>query len=68
MDAIAACVLGGTSLSGGKGFLFGTIIGSVFLTTLSNGLNLMGVSSYMQQVLKGLIIIAAVCMYERKKK
>ncbi|MDO4312207.1 MAG: ABC transporter permease [Eubacteriales bacterium] len=68
MDAIAACVLGGTSLSGGKGFLFGTIIGSIFLTTLSNGLNLMGVSSYMQQVLKGLIIIAAVCMYERKKK
>ena len=67
MDAIAACVLGGTSLSGGKGFLFGTIIGSVFLTTLSNGLNLMGVSSYMQQVLKGLIIVAAVCMYERKK-
>lgn len=68
MDAIAACVLGGTSLNGGKGYLFGTIIGCLFLTTLSNGLNLVGVSSYMQQFLKGIIIILAVCMYERKHK
>lgn len=68
MDAIAACVLGGTSLSGGKGSLFGTIIGCLFLTVLANGLNLAGVSSYMQQFLKGIIIVAAVCMYERGKK
>ncbi|MGO2082999.1 ABC transporter permease subunit [Vagococcus sp.] len=67
MDAIAAVVLGGTSLSGGRGRIFGTLIGSLIIGTLNNGLNLLGVSSFYQQIVKGLVIIAAVLM-DRKKK
>lgn len=66
MDAIAAVVLGGTSLSGGKGRLFGTLIGVLIIGTLNNGLNLLGVSSFYQQVVKGVVIIVAVLL-DRKK-
>lgn len=60
LDAIAAVVLGGTIISGGKGTLTGTFIGAMVLGVLNNGLNLMGVSPYIQNVLKGAIILAAI--------
>jgi ribose transport system permease protein len=60
LDAIAAPVLGGTSLFGGVGSIGGTVIGAFIIGVLSNGLNLMGVPSYHQQVIKGLVFILAV--------
>ncbi|KYQ86755.1 MULTISPECIES: ribose ABC transporter permease [Thermoactinomyces] len=66
MDAIAAVVLGGTSLAGGKGRIFGTLVGALIIGTLNNGLNLLGVSSFYQQVVKGIVILIAV-LIDRKK-
>ncbi|AYW46526.1 ribose ABC transporter permease [Tetragenococcus koreensis] len=65
LDAIAAVVIGGTSLSGGKGRLFGTFVGALIMGTLNNGLNLLGVSSFYQQVVQGIVIIIAV-LIDRK--
>lgn len=67
MDAIAAVVLGGTSLSGGRGRIFGTLIGALIIGTLNNGLNLLGVSSFYQQIVKGIVIVIAVLL-DRKRK
>lgn len=66
LDAIAAVVLGGTSLSGGKGRITGTLIGALIIGTLNNGLNILNVSSFYQQVVKGIVILLAVLM-DRKK-
>lgn len=66
LDAIAAVVLGGTSVTGGKGRIIGTLIGVLIIGTLNNGLNLLGVSSFYQQVVKGIVIIIAVLL-DRKK-
>lgn len=66
MDAIAACVLGGVSMSGGVGHISGTIFGAIVIGIISNGLNLMGVSSFWQLVVKGLIILAAIILDSRK--
>ncbi|WP_407946628.1 ribose ABC transporter permease RbsC [Pontibacillus halophilus] len=66
LDAIAAVVLGGTSLSGGRGLIVGTLIGALIIGTLNNGLNLLGVSSFFQMVVKGVVIIIAV-LIDRKK-
>ncbi|BAM48085.1 ABC transporter permease subunit [Amphibacillus xylanus] len=66
LDAIAAVVLGGTSLSGGKGKIVGTLIGALIIGVLNNGLNLIGVSSFFQQVVKGSVILLAVLL-DRKK-
>ncbi|MEK9198110.1 ribose ABC transporter permease [Ureibacillus sp. 179-F W5.1 NHS] len=66
LDAIAAVVLGGTSLNGGKGWIFGTLIGALIIGVLNNGMNLIGVSSFWQQVVKGIVILIAVLM-DRKK-
>ncbi len=60
LDAIAATVIGGTSLMGGEGTLGGTLIGALIMGVLRNGLNLLGVSSFLQQVVIGSVIIAAV--------
>lgn len=67
LDAIAAVVLGGTSLSGGKGRIVGTLIGALIIGTLNNGLNILNVSSFYQQVVKGIVILLAVLM-DRKKE
>ncbi len=66
LDAIAAVVLGGTSLTGGRGWIFGTLIGALIIGVLNNGLNLIGVSSFFQQVVKGAVILIAV-LIDRKK-
>lgn len=63
LDSIVAVVLGGTSLVGGRGSVFGTIGSVLFLTILSNALNLAGISPYAQQVVKGLVVVAAVVLY-----
>ncbi|MBN9434859.1 MAG: ABC transporter permease [Bosea sp.] len=60
LDAIAAVVIGGTSLTGGLGSVGYTLIGALIIGIISNGLDLMGVSSYYQQVIKGAIIVVAV--------
>jgi len=68
LDAIAAAVIGGTSLSGGIGTIPGTIIGALIIGVLNNGLDLLNVSSYWQQILKGIIIVIAVLIDSRKNK
>ena len=67
LDAIAAVVLGGTSLTGGRGWIFGTLVGVLIIGVLNNGMNLIGVSSFFQQVVKGVVILLAV-MPDRKKQ
>ena len=66
LDAIAAVVLGGTSLTGGRGWIVGTLVGALIIGVLNNGLNLIGVSSFFQQVVKGAVILIAVLL-DRKK-
>ncbi|MEJ8303345.1 ribose ABC transporter permease RbsC [Saccharibacillus sacchari] len=66
LDAIAAVVLGGTSLTGGRGWIVGTLIGALIIATLNNGLNLLGVSSFFQMVVKGVVILIAV-LIDRKR-
>ena len=60
LDVIASVILGGCSLFGGRGFILGTLLGSLIIGTLNNGLVLLGVSSPIQLVIKGAIIVAAV--------
>ncbi len=67
-DAIAAAIIGGTALSGGRGSVAGTVVGALVLGLISNILNLMEVPPYPQQVAKGLIIIAAVLMQSTTRK
>ncbi|MGB2715471.1 MAG: ribose ABC transporter permease [Vicinamibacterales bacterium] len=62
LDAIAAVVIGGTSLAGGEGGVGGTLIGALIMGVLRNGLNLLGVSSFLQQVVIGLVIVFAVLL------
>lgn len=68
MDAIAAVVLGGTSMTGGSGSLTGTLIGILILGVLNNGLNLLGVSSFYQQIVKGIVILIAVLIDRKRNK
>lgn len=68
LDAIAAVVLGGTSLSGGFGTLGGTFIGALIIGVLSNALNLLNVSSYYQMIVKGLVIFIAVIIDRNTNK
>ena len=62
LDAIAATVIGGTSLMGGEGTLGGTLVGALIMGVLRNGLNLLGVSSFLQQVVIGGVIVVAVLL------
>jgi len=60
LDAIAAAVIGGTSITGGKGWIWGTLIGAYIMGILNNGLNMLDVSAYYQMAVKGLVILLAV--------
>ena len=68
LDAIAAVVIGGTSLSGGVGGIGGTLLGVLLMGVINNGLDLLNVSSYYQQIIKGVIIIGAVWLDRREKE
>ncbi len=61
-DVIIACVLGGTDVNGGKGTVFGMIIGAAIVGVLSNVLNMLGMTIYFQDVVKGLVLVAAIAM------
>jgi ribose transport system permease protein len=67
LDAIAAAVLGGTSLSGGYGTVFGTFIGALIMGIINNGMNLIGLPYFYQQIVKGIIIIVAVYIDVKNK-
>ena len=67
-DAITATVIGGTSFAGGAGSAVGTFIGSVIIGVLNNIMNLVGVDSYVQMIVKGFIIIMAVLVDSLSKK
>ncbi len=68
LDAIAAVVIGGTSLAGGEGKITGTIIGALIIGVLNNGLNLMNVSPFYQSIVKGLVILLAVLLDKKRNK
>ena len=60
LDAIAACVIGGTSLTGGKGTITGALAGALIMSSLDNGMSLMNISDFAQDIIKGIILISAV--------
>jgi ribose transport system permease protein len=66
LNAIAAVVIGGASLTGGRGRAVGTLSGALIIAVIANGLNLLGTSAYIQQIVTGVIIILAV-IFDRKK-
>lgn len=68
LDAIAAVVIGGTSLSGGVGRVTGTLIGALIIGVMNNGLDLMGIQSYYQQVIKGALIVGAVMLDQKRNQ
>lgn len=68
LDAIASAVIGGTSFSGGIGTIWGTMVGALIIGVLNNGLDLLNVSAYWQQIVKGLIIVVAIILDERKNR
>jgi len=68
LDAIAAAVIGGTSLSGGVGGVGGTLLGALLMGVINNGLDLLNVSSYYQQIVKGAIIVGAVWLDRKHAK
>lgn len=68
LDAITAAVIGGTSFAGGIGTAWGTVVGALIIGVINNGMTLMGISPFMQQVVKGVIIIVAIIIDERKNR
>jgi inositol transport system permease protein len=68
LDAIAAAVIGGTSLSGGSGRITGTVIGALILGVISSGFTFLGIDSYIQEIIKGAIIVVAVVADQMRKK
>jgi len=68
LDAIAAVVLGGTSLSGGVGTIFGSLFGALFMGVLSNGLTLLSVPYYWQLIIKGIVIVMAIYVDRLRQK
>ena len=67
MDAIAAVVVGGTSMSGGKGSIVGTVLGMLIIAVMNNLLNLIGVPPFLREAFKGLIVIVAVLLQKKDK-
>ncbi len=67
LDAIAAVIIGGTAMEGGRGTVWGTIVGALILGIINNMLNMVGVSPYLQGTVKGLVIIGAVFIQRRKQ-
>ncbi|NAZ93422.1 ABC transporter permease [Vibrio toranzoniae] len=68
LDAIAAVVIGGTSMAGGIGTLTGTLFGVLIIGVMNNGLDLLGVQSYYQQIIKGILIVSAVMLDPSRKQ
>ena len=68
LDAIAAVVLGGAAIAGGRGSLIGTLLGALLLGVLNNGLNMVGVNPYVQTVVKGVIILLAIYIGRERRK
>ncbi|ATF37101.1 ABC transporter permease [Burkholderia thailandensis] len=68
LDAIAAVVMGGTSIAGGRGSIVGTLVGALLLGVLNNGLNMIGVNPYVQNVIKGAIILLAIYIGRERRK
>jgi ribose transport system permease protein len=68
LDAIASAVIGGTSLSGGIGSISGTMIGALVIGILRNGLNMNGISSFVQQIIIGLVILLTVWIDQRRNR
>lgn len=68
LDAIAAAVLGGTSLMGGRGTILGTVLGALIIGVLDNGLTMLHVSSFAQMVIKGLVILGAVILDQARQR
>ena len=68
LSAIAAVVIGGTSLSGGKGGILGTLVGAIFIATLINGLVILNVTSFWQQLIMGLVVLGAVGIDQYRKR
>ena len=60
LDAIAACVIGGASLVGGRGTIFGACLGALIMASLDNGMSLLNVKDFLQDIIKGAILVAAV--------
>jgi ribose/xylose/arabinose/galactoside ABC-type transport system permease subunit len=67
LDVIAAVIIGGTSLMGGSGRIWGTMVGIVFLGVIINGMTLLNISEYWQHVVRGVLILAAVLLNRMKK-
>jgi D-xylose transport system permease protein len=68
LDAIAACVIGGTSLMGGKGKIFGALIGALIMASIDNGMSMMNIETFWQYIVKGFILIIAVWIDISSKK
>jgi ribose/xylose/arabinose/galactoside ABC-type transport system permease subunit len=68
LDAIAAVVIGGTSLFGGTGTVRGTLLGTLIIAIVNNLLNLLNVSPYTQGIAKGLIILLAIALYRKRER
>ena len=60
LDAIAACVIGGISLSGGKGNVWGALVGALVMASIANGMSLLSLQTYTQDIINGLVLILAV--------
>jgi ribose transport system permease protein len=67
LDAIAAVIIGGTAMTGGRGTVWGTVAGAIILGTINNMLNLVGVSAYLQGTVKGLVVIGAVYIQRQRQ-
>ena len=65
---VTAAIIGGTNLFGGRGKILGTLIGAFIIAVIQNGMNLMGLKSYPQKVMLGVVILAAVLLDQLKKK